>query len=300
MNLIVGEAPAQGMESYDALVPASRSGARLAALAGVPDIRLLASTTNLTSSAAFLSTMSALDQRRRATDIVEHWQQYFDGDEVRLVLCGRKVARAFAVPDNRSFWQVHPYRAGWRVMVIPHPSGRSRWWNQAMPGSTAREEGLHALRRFLGPCWMVRVLLDDTWHTFRQGVDLQLTLAKLRDLVPGDRLAQVWRRELGRMELWRDGTVRHIARLELCPVPSSHSINWLRACDDELDNTADLYHGCTCELLHGHAGEHQMISSISGETFARWPVSGERRRLPTEGVYAYMPDPVMQTNLTPT
>lgn len=79
-------------------------------------------------------------------------------DDLPLVLCGAKVARAFGLPTDP--FQVrtlsHGLHTGMRkrtVVVIPHPSGLSRAWNE--PGAFERaraaiREAVPALADFLG------------------------------------------------------------------------------------------------------------------------------------------------------
>jgi hypothetical protein len=62
---------------------------------------------------------------------------------VRLVLLGAKVARCFGLPWRplaRYEW------TGGEALVVPHPSGVNRWWNEARNRRAARR----ALRAFAG------------------------------------------------------------------------------------------------------------------------------------------------------
>jgi hypothetical protein len=53
-----------------------------------------------------------------------------------LVLCGRRVASAFGVGELPFFERA---RSGsFDVVVVPHPSGRSRWWNDPWNRRQAR------------------------------------------------------------------------------------------------------------------------------------------------------------------
>lgn len=59
----------------------------------------------------------------------------------RLVLLGRRVAKAFGV-DAPPFTVVRLFRGGSRAAVIPHPSGLCRAWNE--PGAFERARAVVA------------------------------------------------------------------------------------------------------------------------------------------------------------
>ncbi len=73
----------------------------------------------------------------------------------RIVMLGARVAEAFAISFSEVFdlgLKVYGSQtAPWedvrmvRYVVLPHPSGRSRWWNKPM----ARERARDAVARFL-------------------------------------------------------------------------------------------------------------------------------------------------------
>lgn len=44
-----------------------------------------------------------------------------------VLLAGKRVAEAFGVVTDYLTWHDHP--EGFRAVVIPHPSGVNRWWN---------------------------------------------------------------------------------------------------------------------------------------------------------------------------
>lgn len=61
----------------------------------------------------------------------------------RVILLGRAVERAFEIRPQ-PFFRVREWIAGdesWRksVVVAPHPSGKSRWWNSPANVEAARE-----------------------------------------------------------------------------------------------------------------------------------------------------------------
>jgi len=62
------------------------------------------------------------------SDFARRVAQLVCADDWRIiVLCGRRVARAFCVPDRQP-WGTSP---GGGVVVIPHPSGLNRFWNDS-------------------------------------------------------------------------------------------------------------------------------------------------------------------------
>lgn len=132
--LLIGEAAADLAAA--ALGPRTRSGARLDRLLrgrGFDALNLLA------RSMGPADEWPAAAARERAREL---FRTVLAGREV--VLLGRRVARAFAgmhpaldalhpAPYFSSAYPVVPDdRGGWgacRAWIAPHPSGRSRWWN---------------------------------------------------------------------------------------------------------------------------------------------------------------------------
>lgn len=45
-----------------------------------------------------------------------------------VLLAGKRVATAFGIKSDYLRWEDHP--EGFRVAVIPHPSGVNHWWNE--------------------------------------------------------------------------------------------------------------------------------------------------------------------------
>lgn len=137
-TLVVGEAP-----SRTSTAPLDGpSGRRLAALAGVP--------------------FEELPARFELTNLLDRWPGRGSGPGAafpraearaaaasmeiegrRVVLLGKRVASAFGVVGD--LLDVVEHR-GAEVLVLPHPSGASRWWNS--PDGRARAEA--ALRSFVG------------------------------------------------------------------------------------------------------------------------------------------------------
>lgn len=85
-----------------------------------------------------------LDRRNLIEEWTERWdrararataERFLAENPARLLLCGRRVATAFDLAD----WPLcstGPHPAGPRVLLLPHPSGRNRWWNE--PENRAR------------------------------------------------------------------------------------------------------------------------------------------------------------------
>lgn len=56
-----------------------------------------------------------------------------------IVLLGRRVATAFGYPRARWFeWVVDTPGDTRQFIVVPHPSGRNRWWNDSCHAQLAR------------------------------------------------------------------------------------------------------------------------------------------------------------------
>jgi uracil-DNA glycosylase len=140
--LFIGEAPSHPSEPEDAL--AGPCGERLARLLGITLAVFLEAygRVNLVpvypDAAGTLGTAETSNLQQGAATVWVHSQP---GD--RLVLCGRRVARAFRWG---SLYLNHPVdMEGRRVLLIAHPSGRCRLWND--PAFCARTSAV--LRRFV-------------------------------------------------------------------------------------------------------------------------------------------------------
>jgi hypothetical protein len=71
-----------------------------------------------------------------------------DGRHRKFVLLGRRVAKAFGVNTNLvlTVVQLHPGPRSAEALLLPHPSGRCRYWNDEMDRARARV----ALNEFIG------------------------------------------------------------------------------------------------------------------------------------------------------
>ena len=137
-TLIVGEAG-------DGFSPQTYSGMRLAHLLGVTDVLEVFDVTNvMTIEHARAAGLDHTSPVIRGMLDGYHWdaaiarkigvRMRLDGYE-RVLACGRKVERALMSPDE-------PYlpmlATGHGITLFPHPSGRSRWWNDESNLKAAR------------------------------------------------------------------------------------------------------------------------------------------------------------------
>lgn len=138
--LIVGEAPSRATDGGPPL--SGRSGARLAAMLGLrpEDLAARFELANLLErwpgpARGGGSAFHAAEAASAAASL--------DLEGRRVVLLGARVARAFGVrrPEPLSVVDVR----GSEALLLPHPSGASRWWNSP----ENREAAARALREFL-------------------------------------------------------------------------------------------------------------------------------------------------------
>jgi hypothetical protein len=135
--LLVGEAPSRtvGTLPRPSYALTGRSGRRLAELAGVPWVTYLRRTerTNLLEDWPG-ATWPAAEARMGALRVLPQLA------ERRTILVGARVARAFGLTwDPFSFViRLDALVPDADVAMIPHPSGRSRWWNDARNVERAR------------------------------------------------------------------------------------------------------------------------------------------------------------------
>ena len=55
-----------------------------------------------------------------------------------VILCGARVGQAFGLGDAEYFRRHRPRDMGCPAVVVPHPSGVNRWWNDAANEDSAR------------------------------------------------------------------------------------------------------------------------------------------------------------------
>lgn len=123
MIVLVGEAPERAIAPDEAL--AGRIGQRLAKLAGISLRTYLERTRRLNVYEEPPPAWSRSEASVRANHI---WRTLRAGDQV--ILLGSRVAEAFGVAGRqRLAW--HPFGFA-SIALIPHPSGRNRWWNDPL------------------------------------------------------------------------------------------------------------------------------------------------------------------------
>ena len=93
-----------------------QTSARLARLCGVPESELLARVTWLN--------LFATPTPRQVYDLVEEHATSYDA----ILLLGRRVARAWRLEGFGPLQSVQRDN-GPVIVLVPHPSGRNRWWN---------------------------------------------------------------------------------------------------------------------------------------------------------------------------
>lgn len=155
--LLVGEAPGKSSIPERPIV-SSRSGARLAELLHLHPNELAhrAIVGNLLDAypgpkypieEAACEATAILNGKRVAPESVSY-----------LLLLGRGVARAFGLPERAvtgDFFSAHEVEQRgfrWTLVVVPHPSGLSRWWNDSRNVALATRQ----MRALLPPLKGVR------------------------------------------------------------------------------------------------------------------------------------------------
>ena len=89
-----------------------------------------------------------------------------------VLLAGRNVARAFGVPRDVPFFEPVLTR-GQLTYVIPHPSGRSHWWNVPEHVEQAREFFQHLMfcvrlkgDAFIGTFLFAGIVAEDSGRVY--------------------------------------------------------------------------------------------------------------------------------------
>lgn len=138
--LVVGESPNGREHAFD-----GPSGRRLAYLLGLPDVKHLddlVECRNLLTDAE----VEAGAETSATMDLVHARATALPTRRRVVIVCGRTAAAGFGLEDAPFFEWREVGRAA--VIVIPHPSSRSRWWND--------EDNQAAAARSLG--WLGRRL----------------------------------------------------------------------------------------------------------------------------------------------
>jgi len=124
-TVVVGQAPSVGRSRKPPL--SGKSGQRLEALAGLAhgELGSCFALTNLLGRYPGRGTGGDRFPHGMAARAARKLRGYLAGR--RAILLGSGVARAFQVPARPFFeWR---QSNGLTFMVVPHPSGLNRWWN---------------------------------------------------------------------------------------------------------------------------------------------------------------------------
>lgn len=182
--LLVGQAPSCGSEGRPAFD--GRSGYRLASIFGCP-LRDVFECVNLLDrwpgkSASGKGDGFPLGEARAAAGRVKAERVApFSGRCV--VLCGANVARAWSAPKGFLYWRGSLEVSGYRLVVIPHPSGMNRWWNK----TDNRQAFLAFVLRFYENVLRRPPRDDVRWRTLLKepgkspGVELDVPVGQLAD-----------------------------------------------------------------------------------------------------------------------
>lgn len=135
-GLVVGMAP--GPLTSDRLPmfpwPDGSAGARLLTMSGMP---LEAYLGRLRRANLCEGRWRVAEARETADRLIRLYRSPEGGPGARFVLCGRQVARAFELDDAPWFSRALIY--GVATVLIPHPSGRCREYNDPANVARARE-----------------------------------------------------------------------------------------------------------------------------------------------------------------
>lgn len=132
-TVFVGQAPSRDSEPGQPF--SGRSGEKLAGLLSVTKAEFLAKVRRINLIERYPGkngkgdAFPVAEARMKALLLQERYMMR----PVRFVLVGKNVARAFGIRRPQYFvhgWFYGPFQ-GMSWTVVPHPSGVSRWWNDA-------------------------------------------------------------------------------------------------------------------------------------------------------------------------
>lgn len=147
-GLLVGEAPGPNTDALLPLFPhpPNSAGGRLLKYAGVDVQDWLGKLVRMNLCDQAWSARRAVAGRARALAFLFDKRNYHDGEPLRVLLLGARVANAwscrrpFGYTDEYG-WRDRPLRVAW----IPHPSGRNLLYNSRRNQLRARRAVLWAL-----------------------------------------------------------------------------------------------------------------------------------------------------------
>ncbi len=133
LGVVVGMAPGPHTSEHLPMFPWPEwsAGGRLLAMSGMPAAAYLG---RLRRANVCVGRYNIREARDTAEGLVARHGGPPTEPRVRFVLCGRRVGGAFELDDAEWFTKVE--RRGVDMVVIPHPSGRNREYND--PAAVAR------------------------------------------------------------------------------------------------------------------------------------------------------------------
>ena len=149
-GLLIGEAPGPNTDARLPLFPApsNSAGSRLLRYTGVDPAAWLGGLARMNLCDGPWSTRRAVAGRVRALAYLLDEVNYHDGEPLRVLLLGPRVARTWACHGSFGY-EVHAHDCGATVNLhiawIPHPSGRNLLYNDRRNQLRARRAVLWAL-----------------------------------------------------------------------------------------------------------------------------------------------------------
>jgi len=152
-GLIVGEAPGPNTDARFPLFPhpSNSAGARLLKYSGVEPTTWLGKLVRVNLCDGAWSARRAAAGRARVLAYLLDDANFYDGEPLRVLLLGARVARTWSCYGSFGYVEEHLYQGGGvndrviRMAWIPHPSGRCRLYNDRRNQLRARRAVLWAL-----------------------------------------------------------------------------------------------------------------------------------------------------------
>jgi uracil-DNA glycosylase len=141
--MIIGQAPARS----GGPPITGRCGEKLADLLGISMEKFLETFVRGNLIQEWPGKSGRGDEFPRSLGIMAAFQIMSSGalKDRRIVLLGREVARCFRITPDKADYLDKVDLVGGRALLLPHPSGVSRWWNCSRRSTAAKR----ALRAFL-------------------------------------------------------------------------------------------------------------------------------------------------------